>query len=240
MYFAFDQAVTWVGNNKNYLEQVYQKTQNNLILCPSFESLYLIASQLKNSPISLGAQDCSEHTKGAFTGQVAAISLAEIGCSYCIVGHSERRDYQHETDTQIAQKIEQLIENNIIPIVCIGESKEDYEQNQTQIIIQKQLDAIGKVVKNNQLKTPFYIAYEPIWAIGKGNIPDKTYLQEVLADIHANIQAWPNKNTTGLLYGGSINAQNISEFKDINFLEGFLIGRASTDFQEFKKIVESL
>ena len=96
MYFSFNQSVQWIKINKDQLSQACKQRNNQLIICPSFESLYAVKQELGNSSMSLGAQDCSNHEQGAYTGQTSAKSLAEIGCSYCIIGHSERRQYQQE------------------------------------------------------------------------------------------------------------------------------------------------
>ena len=145
MYFTFDQALEWVRTTKKDLEQACQESGNSIVLCPSFESLYPIKLELSNSPINLGAQDCSNYAQGAYTGQVQARSLAEIGCSYCIVGHSERRSYKQEKSYEIAQKVGLLLENHISPILCIGESKQDYDAGKTKAILTQQFEPITKV-----------------------------------------------------------------------------------------------
>lgn len=240
MYFTFKQALNWLRSAKSELDQVCQKSGNSLILCPSFESLYSINLELKDSQIELGAQDCSNYLQGAYTGQISARSLSEIGCSYCIVGHSERRAYQREQNEEIAQKVKLLLESTISPILCIGESKQEYEAGKTEEILKNQLKPITESLPSQSSKIPFYIAYEPIWAIGTGVTPENSYLEKIFTLIKTITKQWPNKDSIHLLYGGSVNAQTCESLKNISTIEGFLIGKASTDFQELKKIVSLL
>ena len=235
MYFSFNQALQWIKINKDQLSQACKQSSNKLIICPSFESIYPIKLELANSQISLGAQDCSNHEQGAFTGQVSAQSLTEIGCSYCIIGHSERRQYQQENNEEIAQKLQLLLQNNINPILCIGESKQDYEQGKTEEILQKQLEPITKILNSIESKNTIYIAYEPIWSIGTGITPENDYLEAIFNFIKKSTQTWPNSPI--LLYGGSVNENTCKKLKEVSLIQGFLIGKASTDFQMLKKIV---
>ncbi len=113
----FNKALEFVKDNKDELTELAQT--NNLVICPSYVSLYPIIQELQNTNISIGAQDCSAFATGAYTGQVSAASLKEVGCSYCIIGHSEGRQYNHETNEEITQKLELLLKNNLQPIICI-------------------------------------------------------------------------------------------------------------------------
>jgi triosephosphate isomerase len=240
MYFTFNQTKTWLLNHKKELESTCKKSENSLIICPSFESLGLAQTDLANSSIALGAQDCSNHNSGAYTGQISAASLAEIGSHYCIIGHSERRLNQCETDEMVAKKCDLLWKNNIIPIICIGESLKEHKEGIAQAVIQKQLELITQLVKKQKITQKLLIAYEPIWSIGTGNIPPNNYLNEIFSSLFHFTKAWPNNAELKFLYGGSVNATNIQIFKPIEHLAGFLIGGASTDFQELKKIIELL
>lgn len=206
------------------------------VLCPSFESLSAIKHELAKTKIALGAQDVSAHTVGAYTGQVAATSLKEIGCSYCIVGHSERRRYNHEADTIVAQKVEQLLMAGITPIICVGETAEQRESGQTQEVVRSQLAPLLSIL-NQQSAASIYIAYEPIWAIGSGEQPAVEYVMSVIAAISAYVKASAGQWKMHVLYGGSVTADTMAEFKAIQGLGGLLIGGASIDFQKFKKIV---
>lgn len=238
MYFSYKQAMQWANQHLESLEELAQSTQNTIALCPSFESLEPLSSSFKNISIGLGAQDCSDHALGAYTGQVAAQSLAEIGCSHCIIGHSEKRQFGHEGNDQIAQKMIQLIKSGITPIVCIGESKEEFDQGKTLSVLEKQLAPIGKALQEQaQPATSLFIAYEPIWSIGTGITPENTYLEEIFTHIQKLTSSYPNQHSIRLLYGGSVTSQTSVTLKKVGLIEGFLIGKASTDFQELKKIV---
>lgn len=212
--------------------------QKKIILCPSFTELSAIAALLKNSDIELGAQDCSRHRSGAYMGEISAQTLAEIGATSCIVGHSERRTYHHETDIEIAAKVERLLEQKMCPIVCVGETKHQFEHKQTQVVLQKQLDFIFTALTqfSNQ-KPSLIIAYEPVWSIGTGIIPNTKYLTEIFTLLYDLGKEYSFDAQIKLLYGGSVNETNIALLKEIPFLDGFLIGGASLDFQKFKNIV---
>lgn len=240
MYFSFDQAIKWIRTVKDELNEVCLQSENSLVLCPSFESLYPIQQELSHFHINLGAQDCSNYSQGAYTGQIQARSLSEINCSHCIVGHSERRSYQQETSNQTAEKVALLLENKISPVVCIGESKHEYESGKSELILSEQLKPISKIISSTSSPIPFFIAYEPIWSIGTGIIPENNYLEQIFSFIKTNTNQWSNKKSIHLLYGGSVNAKTCLIIKSVKNVEGFLIGKASTDFQELKKIVLSL
>jgi len=219
----------------NY-EQLYELTDNaTIVLCPSFVSLGLLSPFVRNTELHLGAQNCSEYATGAFTGEVNALSLEQIGCSHCIVGHSERRSLFGETDAIIAHKITQLLEQQIIPIICVGETLQEHQQNQTLAALEKQLALIPNLYKHTSL--PLVIAYEPIWAIGSGVTPSSQQIAEAISGIKTFIARQLPQTSISYIYGGSVNAQSIKNLKTLSELDGFLIGGASSDFQTFKNIV---
>jgi triosephosphate isomerase len=242
MYFSFQEATEWTNQYFSSLDSLSRNIIHQIILCPSFEALSSTATKLRGSHIQIGAQDCSSHQLGAYTGQISAISLAQIGCSYCIIGHSERRQLLHEEDNIIVQKAIQLISYNIIPILCVGETKEEYQSGITKSVIRRQLSPFGHLGLTTTKATnqPFLIAYEPIWSIGTGIIPEREYLEEILNLLQEITSSWASKSKIAFLYGGSVNENTISHLASIDLLGGFLIGKASTDFQELKKIVLSV
>ncbi len=200
--------------------------KHKIIVCPSFPALTAIGHITHKTDIALAAQSCSAHDQGPYTGQVSAISLLQAGCSYVLVGHSEERAAGVSNAT-IAQKTLRVMEAGMIPIVCIGETASQKSQGATREVLAHQLEEIHKAVE----KAPFYIAYEPVWAIGSGKTPSYKELEEILAWLkHTN----PN---AGLLYGGSVTPDTIKELATLPMLHGFLVGGSSTDFQQFKKIV---
>lgn len=229
------QVVDFYNNNKNVLETL--AFQNTIILCPSFISIPPLANAIKNSSIHIGAQDCSAHLNGAYTGEVSAQSLAQAGVTYCIVGHSERRTYWNETDEMIAKKTEQLLSAQIIPIICIGETLQEHEQQKTKSILTKQLELIVKLAQKFSVKE-LIIAYEPIWAIGTGVTPSIDYLENIFNWLYTHITTQISRNTElQLLYGGSVTAASAIIFKTIKHINGFLIGGASTTVESFKSII---
>ncbi len=231
---SFSQEVEFCKQHHKELQQLSSKSNVELVICPSFPSLFLVAEQLKETMVSIGAQQCSTHQAGAYTGQVSAQSLEETGCRYCIVGHSEVRA-TGTTNEHVAQQTTRLFEQNITPIICIGEQRAEYEQGIAFDILHSQLDPILKSVKSHNKE--FVVAYEPVWSIGTGLIPDSKYLHKVYRWLNATIQEKNLQTTWRLLYGGSVDEKNIQTIIKVGEINGFLIGGASLDFQKFQKIV---
>lgn len=235
---SFEQSLTFCTSNKAALLQLSMHPDTQLVLCPSFPALHPMAQLFKNSLISVGAQNCSEHIQGPYTGQVDALSLAQAGCTYCIIGHSESRAYCHETNEQIGRKITCLLEQNIMPIVCIGETKGDYEQGRTFVLLEEQLLPICEAfTRKAHMDNTYLIAYEPIWAVGTGITPSIEYITKVFSWVREYCTEYLPDTTIRLLYGGSVNENNAAELKKISGINGFLIGGASLDFQKLQKIV---
>ena len=231
---SFAQSIDFCTSNKSGLKKLASETGIEFVLCPSFAALYTINQLLAETMVHIGAQTCSAHASGPYTGQVSAQSLKEIGCSYSIVGHSEQRQYQGVTDQDVAQAAKNLCEREIEPIICIGETKEQFQKNQALTILEKQLDPVLGTLKNT--KQAITIAYEPVWAIGTGEIPESVYLKKIFQHV-SSILSPIHSGPWRLIYGGSVSEETMSGFKDIPSLSGFLIGGASLDFQKFEKIV---
>lgn len=226
-------------NNKSNLKKedflIYQqelssiKTLHEMILCPS--SLYLFAYNLDS--INLGCQNVSSYDIGAHTGEIAAKQLSSLNVKYCLVGHSERRQELKETDIMINQKIKRLLENNIIPILCIGETASERAANKTIEVIESQLQQATKnLTKEEQRKIIF--AYEPIWAIGTGNIPTNQEIKVVFSKINT---LYPNNK---VLYGGSANDTNIDTLKEVKEIDGYLLGGLSLQTKKLQSFLEKL
>ncbi|MGZ6250494.1 MAG: triose-phosphate isomerase family protein [Candidatus Chromulinivorax sp.] len=207
-------------------------------IAASDEHLYLLHQKLKKTSVLIGAQDCSQFAQGAYTGQSSMLSLAQVGVSFCLLGHSEVRRYAGQSEEQITLKFKLLLAANISPILCIGETLEQKEEGITLQILFEQLESILQILAGYQGDLPIFIAYEPVYAIGTGIIPVKKDLQEVFTFLQSMVlQLLVAKNII-FLYGGSVSDQTKAQFEDIHEISGFLIGKASINFQEFKKIVD--
>lgn len=240
MYRTFDQTIAFV--TKQYDELLALAAINNIyiVLCPSAPAIYPLSQMFQETSIAIGAQDCSEQNAGSFTGQISAQDLREAGCSYCIIGHSERRIYNAESNECIAKKCVQLVATNITPIICIGETEEQFKQGQTQSILEQQLAPIINQLRQyaSTLTTPIIIAYEPTWSIGSNILPPEEHLKTVFAWLTTTALKSISLLNKKLIYGGSVNSQTKCTLKQIEHVEGFLIGRASLTFEEFEKIVK--
>jgi triosephosphate isomerase len=184
---------------------------------------------LKERPIKLGAQDCHHEISGSFTGDLSAAMLKKIGCEYVILGHSERREWHFENNNIVAKKASAALTENIIPIICVGESAKIRQQNQHLEFVSSQLlESLP-----NGVFDKLVIAYEPIWAIGSGITPTLAEMAELINKIL--IEKLPNKEFS-ILYGGSVNSSNSKEILTIKNIDGLLVGKASLDAEEFLKI----
>jgi triosephosphate isomerase len=185
-----------------------------------------------------GAQDISPHTQGAYTGEISGAMLAKLGCAYAVVGHSERRQYHHETDALVNAKAKAALANGIAPILCIGEGLEIREAGEHVPHTLAQLDAGLAGLTAEQVST-VVIAYEPVWAIGTGKTATPEDAQEVIGAIRDRLaRAYPGVSAAvRILYGGSVKANNIAGIMAQPDIDGALVGGASIDADEFVKIV---
>ncbi len=233
MCLSLSQAAQFAKNNTIALAQLAQ--HSTIILCPSATAIHAVHSACSATGISIAGQNCSAHITGAFTGQVAAIDLAAAGATYCIVGHSECRKYNNESAALVAEKTLRITEAMMTPIICIGETADEFEAHNTEKSLDAQLNPVLAALATISSQA-IIIAYEPVWAIGTGKVPSQEILKACFLYLSKKIAL--NKHEITLLYGGSVTSQNAPSLKSIPFLDGFLIGGASLDFQEFKKIVE--
>ena len=187
---------------------------------------------VNNSNIFIGAQDCSVHTSGAYTGDVSAKMLNDMECKYIIVGHSERRIGKFETNNDVALKAKNVMENKMCPIICVGEDAKDRDDGNALNFIEKQLN---ESIPKNYYKD-FIIAYEPIWAIGSGKIPTIDSINEMFNMIRQWLLNNGIDNNIKILYGGSVNKENAKEIFSCRDLGGLLIGGVSLKAQEFSEI----
>ncbi|HEY5791593.1 MAG TPA: triose-phosphate isomerase [Gammaproteobacteria bacterium] len=206
-------------------------------VCPPFVFLEQLAAQLAGSRVALGAQDLSTQPSGAYTGEVAGPMLAEFGCRFVIVGHSERRSYHGEDDALVARKLAAAQAAGLVPIACVGERLEERESGATEAVIARQLDALldGPGVA---ALADAVIAYEPVWAIGTGRTASPEQAQAVHAFIRERVAARDAGVAAGLrlLYGGSVKGANAAELFAMPDIDGGLIGGAALDAEEFLTI----
>ncbi len=214
-------------------------TKVEVVIAPTFTALASLDAITQSSPIQLSAQDVYWQDSGAFTGELSPSLLRDAGCSWCIVGHSERRQLFAETDAWVAKKAEALLRHGLKPIICVGETLEQRQQGSTLQVITQQLSA---VLTDLPLDLgSFAIAYEPVWAIGTG----KTASAQDAQDVHGNIRELLHKhcgdraNTTQVLYGGSVKPDNVRHLLEQPDIDGALIGGASLNLDSFLAIIQT-
>lgn len=210
------------------------KTENDIIICPDFLSLSEIKSKIKENNIYLGAQNCAAYSPGSYTGEVLAKSISEIGASYVIIGHSERRKFQKESNTLINNKIKQALQAGLKVILCIGENNIEKKNDKTNFVLNVQLKEALKDLEKTDLAR-ISIAYEPVWAIGSGRTPKIEELNTISTFIKSFIYSSYQKRVK-VFYGGSVNANNAGDFLETKTINGLLIGGASLNYPEFSKI----
>jgi triosephosphate isomerase len=208
------------------------------VVCPPFVYLQECARLLRDSLFSLGGQDVCADGQGAFTGEVSAAMLKDVGCEYVIVGHSERRLLYRESDQLVARKFAAAHAKGLVPILCVGEQLADREAGRTSEIVARQLDVVLELCGAGILERGA-VAYEPVWAIGTGRNATPEQAQEVHAFIRARIAARDARiaGATRILYGGSVKAGNATELFDMPDVDGGLIGGASLKADEFLTIL---
>ena len=218
--------------------QLPSKTAAQCIVCPPFVYLQEISRALHQSSIELGAQDACAEPQGAFTGEVSAAMLKDVGCEYVIVGHSERRLIYRESDQLVARKFAAAQSKALIPILCVGEQLAEREANRTEDVVARQLDAVLELSGIDAFAHAV-VAYEPVWAIGTGRNATPEQAQEVHAFIRARLAARNAKiaGETRILYGGSVKAGNAAELFARPDVDGGLIGGASLKADEFLAIL---
>lgn len=236
---SFDEAEDLISEIEECLED--WALQTTVVLCPPALYLELATDHADESSFLCGAQDCSEYQNGAYTGEISASMLADIGTDFCIVGHSERRKYFNETNNTIAKKVDRLLENSIIPVVCCGETIEERESEHHFPIVEKQIKESLFHLSKEQFER-IVIAYEPVWAIGTGLTATPQQAEEMHAFIRALIESKYGTETAfnlHILYGGSCNSKNALELFTQPNIDGGLIGGASLETKSFVDIIEA-
>jgi triosephosphate isomerase len=230
------------GDNARLIEELVggfpASAGADCVVCPPFVYLQECGRLLRDSPIALGAQDACAEAHGAFTGEVSAGMLKDVGCKYVIVGHSERRLIYRESEQLVARKFAAVHAKGLIPILCVGEQLADREASRTEEVIGRQLDVVLELCGPEVLGHGV-VAYEPVWAIGTGRVATPQQAQDVHAFIRARIAARDGRiaAATRILYGGSVKAGNAAELFAMPDVDGGLIGGASLKADEFLAIL---
>lgn len=239
---------------KTFMRHVDAKSNVDVVVCPSFVALCRVRELIQDTHVKLGAQDVFWKGHGAFTGQISAGMLFDAGAAFCIVGHSETRgrfgnsdvepefaSYFSETDATVNQKIQALLYHSINPILCVGETLAEREAGQTEAVIRKQLQGALRGIEPAELYF-FVVAYEPVWAIGTGEVCEAAEANRVAKFIRDTLSEMLNPEVVEeirVLYGGSVKASNCEEIFAQSEIDGGLVGGASLDPKEFSRIVMS-
>lgn len=208
-----------------------------IVVCPPAVHIAHVVQRVGSAPLSVGGQNLCEHREGAYTGEISGAMLADAGCTYCIVGHSERRALYGESSAVVAAKFRAALESGLVPILCVGETLDDRESNRTETVIGAQLDAVMRQAGVEQF-TDALVAYEPVWAIGTGRTATPEQAQDVHSFIRARIAASNRRVAEGLrvLYGGSVKPDNAGGLFSQPDIDGGLIGGASLNADQFMTI----
>lgn len=210
-----------------------------IVLFPPFTHLFPISTAVTNSGLSIGAQDCSAHPNGAFTGEVSASMLTSAGARYVIIGHSERRQYHGESEASCAMKIKSAGQNGLIPVYCFGETLEQRNRNEYFKVIENQL----KSILNEAYHQDLILAYEPVWAIGTGQTATPEQANEIhkfVRELVADYCGSEASNKIRIIYGGSVKADNALEIFSESDIDGALVGGASLNVADFTSIASQL
>jgi len=220
-------------------KEVPDKANTDVVLCPSFVDIYAAERELRGTKIILGAQNVSEEEEGTHTGEVSILALKGF-VKYILVGHSDRRNMFSEGDKMVAKKAETVARNNLIPIICVGETLHEREDGLSKVVVLSQLEASCKHLTAEEIAESV-IAYEPVWAIGTGQVCDEKEAEKMVGDIRGLIKSLYGEKASEavrILYGGSVTAKTAGDYKKAKDIDGLLVGGASLDHKEFAGIVK--
>jgi triosephosphate isomerase len=239
MYKDLAETTTLVNDLKAALAR--EKTAATVVICPPFTSLAAAASLLEGSGIQLGAQNMSPFDEGAYTGEISWKMLRSAGCAYVILGHSERRQYFHETNDSVNAKAKVALAHDLSPIICVGETLEEREGNLTSRVIQTQIRGVLEGLTPAQMQR-VVIAYEPVWAIGTGKTATPAQAEEVHHEIRGLVASlFDTTVADGLViqYGGSVKPDNATELLSQPDIDGALVGGACLKADSFASIIRA-
>jgi len=235
MYKTLSEAVTLVEE----LKSAVAGAPGDALVAPPFTALAAVVGAARGSSVAVAAQNMHFAKEGAFTGEVSATMLLDIGVTHVILGHSERRQYFAETDDGVARKTKVALDNGLTPISCVGETLAEREAGRTMEVVGRQLDAVLHAVTDDEAKE-VVIAYEPVWAIGTGKVATPEQAQEVHAFIRSRIAAKHGRavaDVVRILYGGSVKPDNVKGLMALPDVDGALVGGASLKADSFLKLV---
>ncbi|MHB8158333.1 MAG: triose-phosphate isomerase [Desulfocucumaceae bacterium] len=233
-----------IGDAVHFAEEL--KARNlaggcEVVVCPPFTALSAVSGVLAGSQVALGAQNMYYEKEGAFTGEISPFMLKDAGCRYVILGHSERRQFFGETDGGVSSKVFAALENNLTPIVCVGESLADRESGSTEKVVEAQIRGSLSGLSPQQAGR-LLVAYEPVWAIGTGRTASAADAQQVIGFIRGLLEELFGRETSQkvcILYGGSVKPDNTAGLMLQPDIDGALIGGASLDVNSFFSIIEA-
>ena len=212
-----------------------------VVLCPPFTSLVVVSSLLKGTTIKLGAQNIHEEDEGAFTGEISPKMVKSIGCQYVILGHSERREYFHETNDIVNRKVKKALASGLTPIVCVGERLEEREKDITDQVVGTQVKGVLKDLRGSDIGN-LLIAYEPVWAIGTGRTATPEQAEEVhqlIRKLVGQLYNWTVAEKLIVQYGGSVKRENAADLLSQPNIDGALVGGASLKADSFASIIRA-
>ena len=236
-------AGNWKMNNTNkeaieLIEAIKENSLNDnvdAVVCVPFTALHDVKNAIKGTNIKLGAQNMHWEIKGAYTGEISPVMLKDVGVEYCIIGHSERRQYFNETDETVNKKLKSALEHGILPIVCVGETLDEREENREKEVVKNQITKGFAGVSSDYIKN-IVIAYEPIWAIGTGKTAssdDANSMCGFIRETIGGLYGLEERNVIRIQYGGSVKPDNIKELMNKSDIDGALVGGASLKSSDF-------
>ena len=234
--FGIPKSINILNKINSFSSRDKNKNRYRVIITPPYTLLESFSKNFKNKKVIIGSQNC--YQKDKFSSNTAAISpfmIKNVGAKYTLVGHSDNRS-EGDTDTILKEKVKLALKNNLKVVFCIGENKLQKKKNQTFFVLKKQLK---KVLEKKFNKNNIIIAYEPIWSIGTGKIPNQKDLTKTINFIKNTLKSIFEKKSPEVLYGGSVDENNVEMFKQVKEIDGFLIGGASKSFKKFIDIIKN-
>ncbi len=235
MYKTIDEAMSFVDT----ISPLAAESSCNIMLAVPFTAIKPLSDKVKGTNIIIGAQNMNDATEGAFTGEVAAVMLKDAGAEFVLLGHSERRVHFKEDNGFINRKVLRALDSGLRPLLCIGESYEEHQENKTDEVLKKQLEECLQGVDKDAVKT-LMIAYEPVWAIGTGlaaSVEDASNAIQKVKSSLGELLGDKNVSNVPMLYGGSVSPKNAKSFIESSDIDGLLIGSASLAADSFAQII---